>query len=255
MIGDYVDFDPRQYDEFRSRFTRVHEWHRKQELPQYNALLQKAAGRVENGLTEADVRWAMATIRERYHVLATRFATEAAPMLLAMGPEDLAKVEKGMADKRAKFEKDFVSGNRNRMLRKQSDRMEDAFEEWMGDLSAEQEKRIERFVAAHADWNAVRLADRKRRQQEMLAAVRRERDPAALAAALAELFAHPEKGRPAALEQRFARYDEDLVKLIVEMDRDAAAEQRVRTVKRMRKYAGDFAALSGAGVAVADSRQ
>src|SRR5262249_25373124 len=156
--------------------TRFHDWHRRHELPQYTALLQKAAARVETGgLAEADVRWAMASIRERYHALSMRFATEAAPMLLAMGPAELAKIDKTMAEKNAKFERDFVTGNPNHLRRKQADKMQENFKDWMGNLSDAQEQRVAGFVAAHADVSALRLADRKRRQQEMLAAIRRER--------------------------------------------------------------------------------
>jgi putative heme iron utilization protein len=65
-----------------------------------------------------------------------------------------------------------------------------------------------------------------------------------LTAALTDLIARPEKGRQPAIRQALAHYDDELVALVIAIERTLSAEQRARAVKRMQVYADDFTALS-----------
>lgn len=248
MVTDYVDFDSAQYEDFKSRFTQFHEWHRSQELPAYAGLLRVAAGRIQRGLNEDDVRWAVGTVRMRYRLAAARVAGEAAPMLVAMAPAQLVHIEKTLAEKNAKFEKENITADVRGIFKKRAGQMKDNFEEWVGNLTDAQEERIERFVKSQSDLTALRFADRKRWQREAMAAIRAQRDPALLAVALTDLLAHPEKGRQPAVNQALLRYDEGLIDLVMDIDRSLSAEQRAKASKRMHKYADDFTELSGGRV-------
>lgn len=248
MVSDYVDFDSAQADEFRVRFAQFHDWHRGRELPVYAGLLTDAGSRIQRGVTEDDVRWAIATTRDRYHLLAARAIEEAVPMLVAMRPAQVEEIEKGMAEKNAKFEKDNINADPRKVLKRRVGQMEDYFKDWLGSLTDAQEDLIGNFVRAHADLTTLRYADRRRWQREAIAALRthvgKKSDTAQLTAALTDLIVHPEKGRQPAIRQALAHYDDELAALVIAIDRTLSAEQRARAVKRMQAYADDFTALA-----------
>jgi len=253
MVSDYVDFDSAQGDEFKARFTQFHDWHRGRELPVYASLLAEASGRIQRGLVEDDVRWAITTTRDRYHLLAVRAIEEAVPMLIAMKPAQAQEIEKGMSEKNAKFEKDNINADPRKVLKRRIGQMEGYFEDWLGNLTSAQEELIGNFVRAHSDLVALRYADRRRWQREAIIALRAhagykgeaaQRAVAQLTTLMTDLIVHPEKGRQPAIRQALAHYDDELVALVVAIDRTMSAEQRARAVKRMQAYADDFTALS-----------
>ena len=244
MAGDYVDFNSAQAQEFKSRFGRFHDWHRHRELPLYAGLMRTAAEKVERGISGEDARWAIAAVRDHYRAVSAQAATEAAPILAALSPRQVAQLEKALAEKNAKYEKEHLVGDAKDLRDKRIEQVEDHFVEWVGRLSKPQKQRIERFVADYGDMAALRFADRQRWQHEALAVIRSERDPALLAVSLQDLFAHPEKKRPQALQQALDRYDQAVTELVIDIDRTLSPEQRAKAVKRMRKYADDFTQLA-----------
>ncbi|HXC37841.1 MAG TPA: DUF6279 family lipoprotein [Burkholderiales bacterium] len=244
MAGDYVDFNAAQAQEFKARFGRFHDWHRRQELPLYASLMRTAAERAEDGISGDDARWAIAAVRANYRTVMAQAATAAAPILAALSPRQIAQLEKAVAEKNAKYEKEHLLGDAKDLRDKRIEQVEDQFGEWVGRLSKAQKQRIERFVADYGDMAALRFADRQRWQHEALAVIRSERDPALLAAILQDLFAHPEKKRPQVLQQALDRYDQAVMELVMDIDRTLTPEQRARAVKRMRKYADDFTQLA-----------
>ena len=66
-----------------------------------------------------------------------------------------------------------------------------------------------------------------------------------LGRALAETFEKPELRRSEEFIREDRRWDSDLGRLIVDLDRSLSVEQRSRVVQRLSGYAEDFAALAG----------
>jgi hypothetical protein len=244
MAADYVDMDDNQRESFRARLTRIHRWHRGNELPAYAALLETARDRVAKGLHSADVDRAAETLRGFYRRFAVRAVTEAAPVLVTLTPEQIIDLERKLADSNAKYASEHHLDDTPKRHRKLARQMKKRFEDWMGNLSEAQETRIERFVLDHDALTVMRLEDRIRRQKAGVAMIRAERDSAALAPRLAPLFAQPEIGRSAAYRAAVARYEAELAGLVMDIERIATPEQRARAVDRLSAYAADFRALA-----------
>src|SRR5262245_57148591 len=62
---EYFDLDLRQKQEFRTRFDRLHAWHRYEQLPDYAAFLTETKARVERGMTRGDFLWVVGGVQER----------------------------------------------------------------------------------------------------------------------------------------------------------------------------------------------
>ena len=253
MASDYVDLEPPQADEFKARLARFHGWHRARELPVYATFLTEAGGRLEKGIADADVAWASAQLRAHYRRFVTQAVQESAPVLVSLSPAQIADMEKKLADLNAKFARERHLDDQGKRLRRNAKQMHKQFDDWLGSLSDAQEKRIDRFVREHDALSLARFEDRKRRQREGMALIRSERDPAALAPRLTELFADPDAGRATDLRAALARYEMEQRRLIVEIDRSATPEQRETAVRRAARYASDFKVLAAQKPAAANT--
>jgi hypothetical protein len=245
MASSYLDLDSAQAEDMRLRIVRLHQWHRRSELPAYAALMRSASERAARGITAEDVAWGLDNVRSRYRKLAARAAEEAAPVLATLAPEQIAALENKFADSNGKFEKEFLPADDQERRRVQARRMLARFRDFAGDLSADQEARIRLFVLANEKHVALRYEDRRLLQRDFVAAIRAHHDPRELEASLAEIFRKPELRRSEELIREDKAWDGALAQLIVELDRSLSPAQRAHVVRRLSDYASDFAALAG----------
>ncbi len=187
----------------------------------------------------------LASARARYRKLAATAAQDAAPVLATLAPAQIAALERRFAENNRKFETEYLASDDDKRRRAQARRMLDRFRDFAGDLTPEQEARIERFVLEHEKHVALRFDDRRQLQRDFVAALRQRHGPRELGASLADIFDKPELRRSEAFIREDRAWDEDLGRLIVELDRTLSPDQRVRVVQRLSDYAKDFAALAG----------
>jgi hypothetical protein len=245
MASSYLDLDPAQAEDMRQRIVVFHEWHRKSELPAYAALMRSASERAARGITAEDVAWGLDNVRARYRSFAVKAAEDAAPVLVTLAPEQIAALERKFADNNEKFQREFLPADDSERRRSQGKRMLERFRDFAGDLTPEQEARIELFSMAHQKHVELRFEDRRQWQRELVQAIKNHRDARDLGSALAEIFSKPERRRTEAFMRNDKSWDDDLGQLIVELDRTLSPRQRAHVVRRLSDYASDFAALAG----------
>jgi hypothetical protein len=245
MASSYLDLDAVQSDDLTPRIVRFLQWHRTNELPAYAALLRSAGQRAAEGITAEDVAWGLANVRSRYRRLAAKAAEDAAPVLATLASAQLAALERKLAEDNEKFAKKFLSSDDKERRRAQLKRMLERFRDFAGELTPEQEARIERFALAHERHVALRFEDRQRWQRDLVAALKEQREPQELGRRLAEMFTRPEPRRSEEFVREDKGWDEDLGQLIVDLDRSLSPKQRAQVVRRLSDYAEDFAVLAG----------
>ena len=245
MASSYMDLDAGQSDDLTPRIARFHQWHRSNELPVYAALLRSASQRAARGITAEDVAWGLGNVRSRYRRLAARAAEDGAPVLATLASAQLAALEHKFAENNEKYAKQFLPSDHKERRRAQLKRMLERFRDFAGDLTPDQEARIERFALARERHVALRFEDRQRWQRDFVAALKAERKPEELGRHLAEMFDKPELRRSEEFVREDRRWDEDLGQLIVDLDGSLSPKQRAQVVRRLSDYAEDFAVLSG----------
>jgi len=245
MASSYLDLDAAQSDDLTPRVVRFLQWHRSNELPAYAALLRSAGQRAAEGITAEDVAWGLANVRLRYRRLAAKAAEDAAPVLATLASAQLAALERKLAEDNEKFAKKFLSSDDKERRRAQLKRMLERFRDFAGELTPDQEARIERFALAHERHVALRFEDRQRWQRDLIAALKEQREPQELGRRLAEMFTRPELRRSEEFVREDKGWDEDLGQLIVDLDRSLSPKQRAQVVRRLSDYAEDFAVLAG----------
>jgi Family of unknown function (DUF6279) len=245
MASSYLELDDAQAEDLRQRIVRFHQWHRASELPVYAALLRSASARAAKGITAEDVAWGLASVRARYRRLAVKAAEDAAPVLATLASAQVAALERRFAENNEKYAKKFLAADDAKRRGAQAKRMLDHFRDFAGQLTPDQEARIERFALAHERHVFLRFEDRRRWQQQAVAVLAQRHGARELGRALAETVEKPELRRSEEFIREDRRWDEDLARLIVDLDRSLSAEQRARVVQRLAGYAEDFAALAG----------
>jgi hypothetical protein len=247
MANEYLDLQGEQADLFKVRLTRFHEWHRLEELPRYAQALDSAAMRVQRGATRADVEWAFATVRARYQALASQAVDESVAVLVTLTPENIATLEKKFVTSNRKFEKEYLSGDQAAREAARVETISDRLEEWLGSISTQQRHLIMDYVRTQPANQALRLADRKARQQELVEMLRRERNAGALRASLRAFFVDYEAQRGAEYARAWREWQERMVTLIADILAVASPAQREYAGARLTRYADDFRALAEEG--------
>ena len=245
MASSYLELDPAQAEDMRQRIVQFHDWHRRNEVPAYAAMMRSASDRAARGITTADVAWGLDNVRSRYRKFAAKAAEDASPVLVTLAPEQVAALERKFAENNEKFENEFLPADESKRRRAQAKRMLERFRDFAGELSVDQEARIELFVLAHERHVAQRFEDRRRWQREFVAAIRTHHHAQELGTSLAEIFTEPERRRTEAFMREDKAWADALAQLIVELDRSLSPKQRAHVVRRLSDYAEDFAALAG----------
>lgn len=245
MASSYLDLDAAQSEDMRLRIVQFHEWHRKSELPAYAALMRSASARAARGITAEDVTWGLDNVRSRYRRFGAKAAEDAAPVLASLAPAQIAALERKFADNDEKFQKNFFSADDAKRRRAQAQRMLERFRDFAGDLTVDQESRIELFALAHEKHVELRFEDRRQWQRDFVDAIRTQHKSQELGAKLADIFTKPERRRSETFIREDKAWDGALAQLIVDLDRSLSPKQRAHVVRRLSDYASDFAALAG----------
>lgn len=242
---EYFDLGPQQKDEFRARFARLHAWHRRDQLPDYAGFLDEAAARIRKGLTQDDAMWIANGVEERYRVLIRRSADDAAAMLMTLTPEQLDALQRKWKKENARFAREHrVRASPQEQHRARVERELKRIEEWVGSVSAEQEKKIAALVREVPIAPKLRHEDRLRRQREFLQLMNERRDGRAFAARLRHFLLNWEEGRDPEYQKVYLAWKPKQAGFYREVITLLTPEQRETLLRRLGRYSDDFTQLA-----------
>jgi len=110
-LGGYLDL---RGDEQRGLYRSIDAflvWHRAQALPRYAALSEEAARRLDDGLSREDLNWGYDALTAQARESLRAAATQIAPVLDRMNAEQVAYLEKRLADDDRKFAREHLRGS------------------------------------------------------------------------------------------------------------------------------------------------
>jgi hypothetical protein len=251
VANDYFDLQGAQVELFKARFARLHEWHRREELPRYALALESAAQRVARGVTADDVAWAIDTVRARYRALVAQTIDESLPLLATLTPENLTALDRKLESGNRKYVKEYLTADGAASENVRAESIAGRFEEWLGHVSADQRRLVAAFVRAQPGHLALHFENRQARQREFVQALRERGDPALMRERLRAVFLDYESRRAPEYARSSAEWQERLAGLIVAVIGVATREQREHAAARMARYAEDFRTLAAEGRAPA----
>ena len=236
----YIDVQGEAADELDERIDAFFDWHRAKALPNYARLSEEAAIRLGRGLSAGDLVWGYDSLMAQAREGLRTAASQVAPMLDRLTAEQVAQLERRLAEDNRKFARENLKGSEAERRKRRAKVMQNRLEEWVGRLNQAQVERVRQYAERAPLTDEHRDRDRKRLQAEVLAMVRK-RDAAKR---LPDLAANWQQGREPAFLELNEAWRKEFYALLIDMDRSLTPAQRARAVANFRRYAEDFTALS-----------
>ena len=248
-LDRYVEFDDAQSLRARTALDDAMAWHRRTQLPDYVQLLARAETEILGDATpERMCAWS-AEIRSRLDPVLQYLAPAVTDVALTLGPAQLGHIEKRFAETNDEFRDDHLQKNPQRRQRAAIKRQVERAEMLYGKLDEAQRELVAESVRTSPYSAELVDAERKLRQHETIAFLRRlrEANPARDDALVqVKAFLHAIDRSP---RESFRAYAERVTlhhcALASALHNSASAAQRREAAKRLGGYRVDLRALMG----------
>ena len=247
-LDSTVSFSGNQTPAAKEAIDKLYQWHRREELPGYAALLQRTADLSAGPVQPAQLCRVVDEVQARLDILMRQAVAQAAPVAMALGPRQLSHMARHWEQQNEEWEKEWLQGDTEARMERRMDRALNRYNSFYGELSAAQTALIKTQLAQSpwtAEWGR---RDRQRRQQDLLSTLQRiTQTNMTQAQAEAQLWGvwqrwlqPPDAGQRAVVQSLSQRACENLAQL----HNTATPEQRVRVARRLRAYERDFLDLN-----------
>lgn len=247
-LDGYVDFDGEQTLRTREAIAQWFAWHQRTQLPDYVALLERAASEAVVDTTPAQAcRW-FDEVRTRIDRAVEQALPDAAAIAAGLSPEQLAHLERKQAKNNAEFRDDFLQADPAERRAAAVERVVERAEQLYGRLARSQRERIAQSLASSPFDPERWLAERQRRQRDLVQTLRRLQDGAASRSAATEaLRAHWQQVRRSP-DAAYVRYQQRLdganCELLAQIHNHTTPEQRQEAQRRLEAWAVDLRRLA-----------
>ena len=247
-LHGYVDLEAGQESKTRAVIGDLFAWHRKTQLPEYAQLLVQVRQLLSREAMPVDVLKVRDELKGRMLAVIDRALPALADLALSLEPRQITHIEQKFASNNENYRKEYLRGDlEDRQSLRYKKVMKQA-EYWFGRFSPEQEARIRAASDARPLDNAFWMAERMRRQRELITLLTRihaqkpGRD--ATVRMLREYVTTNFEGTGNEANRAFLDASTDgmaqMVALIVNI---ATPEQKAHAAKRLQEWIADFQVL------------
>ena len=246
--NSYVDFEGAQSELARQGIGDWFRWNRATQLPDYAALLVRAQQQAAEPTTPAATCALYEEVVNRMQTAYDRAVPNIAAVALTMSPAQIRHLELKYEETNEKYADERLQRSPRERLRASVKRTVKHAETLYGSIEPAQREVIERGVAASLHDPVLTLAERKARQQEVLARLRRwvaEKPPAVrVQTELRQLAADARQSPRPAYRAHRAKVVEYDCALAAQIHNAASPAARARAVETLKGWEGDVRALA-----------
>ena len=246
-LDRYVDFDGAQTQRVRDALAQWFTWHRRNQLPEYAALLVRAQAEVVADTTPARACEWQAELIRRANTAFDRAVPAAADIVLSITPAQIAHIEKRYAKVNEEFRDDYLQPDPAKRAVATLKRTVDRAEMLYGKLDDNQRARMAASLARSPFDAELWLAERRSRQQDALQVLNKlTRDRATREQAQQALRAYADRieHSPHEAYSRYsARLNEFNCAFAAALHNGTSATQRRHAAKTLAGWEGDLRAL------------
>lgn len=244
-LNAYVDLDGDQAAWVKKDIDGLFQWHRQTQLKQYSATLAKAQRQLAGDTTQADLLADYKEIQTYTEQLAMRAVPDLADLSRSVKPEQIAQMEKKFSKNNDDYRKKFLRGDLEKRQSARFDKSMEQFELWFGSFSRDQKAILRKASDARPMDSEIFLAERIRRQQKIVAMLRKvqaeklskEATQKEITALMRDMFDRMEAPDRKAF---FDSYVDATSKFILTAIKIATPEQKAHAQKRMQGWIDDF---------------
>lgn len=251
-LNGYVHFEADQRPWVTKHIANLFAWHRNTQLNEYARFLTHIQQQLQHNVTQADVLNQYDAVTKSAQVLLDKALPALTDLALALQPQQIAHLEKKFASNNDGYHKEYLRGDlEQRQLARYKKVIKQA-EYWFGDFSREQQAQIRAASYARPLNNELGLELRLRRQQELIALLKkvqneklgREATMALLKDHIAGVF--DQFGD----KQHKAFYDaskDGTTRMVTTIINIATPAQKAHAVKKLQSWVEDCHALARKG--------
>lgn len=244
-IDRHVDLDDAQTAKTREDVNAFFQWHRRTELPAYASLLRQWQASALEDVSPAQACVQFEDIRQRLERAAAETVEPFARLALQLSPEQLEHLKRQQAETNEEFEKDFLRGSPEKRLNKRLDKAVGRSESFYGALSKAQRDLLRNWLQKSPFDPQRTLAERRRRQADLLQTVRDAQATPAKAEQLVREHIARIRQSPA---PGYDAYNQELVRQgcaqFAMLHNSTTAEQRANAARTLKGYEDDLRTLS-----------
>jgi hypothetical protein len=234
----YLDLDSQQRGRLKAQLQALQAWHRREELPQWQALLHQAQGAFEDGVATPDELLALErSARASAERTLQHAAPLAAPLLATLRPEQWQHLQRKMDEKTAEWrEKESGSDGPDERAKRYLNNLE----RWLGELDRPL-RRQARADAQHWHFDLAAMAQarvaRQARITEALRAWARQDLAGGTATLMQTLLPQPSE----------QAYREEVIASLLKLLNGMNAEQRAQVRKHWTDWSDELRSLQAKG--------
>lgn len=247
-LDSSMSFSGTQSTGAKQALDTVYQWHRREELPAYAALLQGVQVLSTGPVQAEQVCSVWTDVQTRLDTLMREAVVHAAPVAMALGPRQLSHMARHWDSKNEEWEKEWLLGSASERLARRLDKTLERYRSFYGELTTAQVSLVKAQLAQSpwtAEWGRQ---DRQRRQQDLLSTLQRISQSNLTQAEVAQQlwgvwqrWLQPQDaGQRTAMQGLAQRACENLAQL----HNSATPEQRQQVTRRLRAYERDIRDLS-----------
>ena len=256
-LDRYVDFDGAQTPRVRDGLAQWFAWHRRNQLPEYAALLVRAQTEVLADTTTARVCEWQAELVRRTNTAFDRALPVAAEIVLSITPAQIAHIEHRYAKVNDEFRDDYLQPDPAKRVAATLKRTVERAEMLYGSLDDAQRSRMAAALARSPFDAELWLAERRQRQQDALQMLNKlTKDKATREQAQLALRAYADRieHSPHEAYRRYTdRLNEFNCAFAATLHNGTRTAQRRRAAQTLAGWEGDLRAIAAAkGDAAAD---
>ncbi len=265
-LDGYADFSDEQKPAVKAALNELHHWHRQTQLPAYIETLQKMQRQMTEPLTPARACDFYQEIQDRLLMSlegAVRFeqspgASFSLQKLATLDRNQLTHMERKFASSNLKYREDYLSGTPRQLAEKRLEQAVSRTESIYGKLDERQQALLQTRLAQSGFDPELAYAERLRRQQDMLQALRSLSLPGASGSAAMTPAAAKTVAAGPALEGVFSRavFSPDIsfreharkirthnCQTFADVHNSTTPAQRQKALARLQGYEQDLRAL------------
>lgn len=247
-IDGYLDLDGAQSDKARAALQELFRWHRATQLVDLADLLAKAQRQALAPATAAQVCQWTDELTERLNTVYEHAVPSMADVAMTLQPAQLRHLERRYAKANDEFKDDFLQASPAERQAASIKRAIERAEFFYGDLEAPQREVIARGVAASPFDAQAWLGERRARQADVLASLRRwtaERSsPEVVRAGLRQLGERTQRS----VRDNYRSYQQRLLAyncaFAADIHNATTPAQRQHAAKKLKAWEDDLRALS-----------
>jgi hypothetical protein len=248
-LDGYVDFNESQEPLARQELARLHAWHRREELPRLGELLGRLEQLAPGSISPQQACAVVDEVQVRMNVVAARAEPAIVGLATMLTPKQLRHLERKYRGNNESYRKDWIELPVAERKTKRYEQTLDRFETIYGSLDEPQRAALSQGIAQSVFDPQRILAERQRRQQDLLQTLRRTIDPGVTANAARTLLRAYIDRTQHSPDLAYRTWQDGLVqegcRIFSAVHESTTAAQRQQAVRRLRAYQRDLRELSG----------